>query len=81
MASVRLTQEEIDRETAFSKAMHGKSAEQRNTFLSMMKKDSQTHRMITDDYLNHWTANGKEIDDTEEARDKRREQYMSVVNK
>lgn len=57
------------------KVMHGNPAGQRNAFISMLKKDGQAHRMVTDDYLKHWKT-----DNTEEARDGRKVKYMSLVN-
>lgn len=81
MSPGRLTKEELVRDAEFSKAMHGKSAEQRNAFMSMLTKDHEAHRIITNDYINHWDNQGKAIEDTAEAREKRKENYMSVVNK
>lgn len=76
MAPGALLQEDMDRDTSFVKVMHGKSAEQRNAFISMLKKDGQAHRMVTDEYLKHW-----QTDNTEEARNDRKAKYMSLVNK
>lgn len=77
MPPVALLQEDADRDNAFAKSMHGRSAHQPNAFLSMMKKDGQSHRMVTDDYLSHWEAgrNGQE------GREGRKAKYMSLVNK
>jgi sterol 24-C-methyltransferase len=71
---------EIDRNEDFVKVMHGKSVEQRNAFISMLAKDGQTHRMITDEYVNRWETSGK-ASDSNEARDTRKKEYMSLVNK
>lgn len=67
--------------STFAKAMHGKSAEERNAFMSMLKKDGQAHRIITDDYLKYWEMDEKAAGKTQEARDGRKAQYMSLVNK
>ncbi len=62
------------------KLMHGKSSEEQNAFLSMLKKDHTTHKTITRDYVNHWEVDGVARDD-EAARQDRKSKYMSLVNK
>lgn len=76
-----LPQENVDRDASFAKLMHGKSAKQRNAFMSMLNKDGGSHRLVTDDYLKHWEADSKSGDKTHEARDGRKEKYMPLVNK
>jgi sterol 24-C-methyltransferase len=72
--------EEASRDADFVKLMHGKSAEQGNAFFSMLKKDNEAHRLVTDDYLKLWEADSKATDKTEEAREARKANYMSLVN-
>ena len=55
--------------------MHGKSSEERNAFLSMLRKDSKTHGNVTRAYVGHWDG------DDESARNQRKSNYMSLVNK
>ena len=62
------------------KLMHGKSSEERNAFLSMIKKDSEAHRAVTREYVSYWETSGSARDD-EAARDDRKGKYMSLVNK
>lgn len=62
------------------KLMHGKSASERNAFLSMLRKDAASHEMITADYIKHWEANGVSKDN-EYAREVRKDSYMALVNK
>lgn len=57
------------------KLMHGKSSEERNAFLSMLKKDSKAHSNVTREYVGHWEGDDKA------ARDQRKSNYMSLVNK
>lgn len=73
--------EEVRRDAAFVKLMHGKSAEQRNAFMSMLRKDAESHRLITDDYIKHWEESDGLAKDSEEAREGRKGEYMSLVNK
>lgn len=70
-----------DPDLALTKAMHGKSAEEKNAFFAMLKKNNAAHRDITNEYLRHWKTE-KGIDATsEEARKGRNSEYMGVVNK
>ena len=55
--------------------MHGKSSEERNAFLSMLRKDSKAHGDVTREYVGHWDG------DDEAARNQRKGNYMSLVNK
>jgi sterol 24-C-methyltransferase len=71
---------ERDRNQAFVNVLHGKSAEKRNAFMSMLAKDDQAHRIITDEYVNRWETSGM-ISDSNGARDTRKKEYMSLVNK
>ncbi|KMP03222.1 sterol 24-C-methyltransferase (Delta(24)-sterol C-methyltransferase) [Coccidioides immitis H538.4] len=81
MPSLPSQDREEDRFTPAVEPMHAKSAEERNAFLSMLRKDSKSHREITDSYLNFWQADGgKARDDTEDERDGRISKYMSLVN-
>ncbi|KAG9949044.1 putative tocopherol O-methyltransferase, partial [Aureobasidium melanogenum] len=61
-------------EQELTKLMHGKSATERNAFLSMLRKDGQAHRLVTDEYVKRWT------EDSDEARKTRKDSYMSLVN-
>lgn len=62
-------------EQEFTKLMHGKSATERNAFISMLRKDGKAHRLITDEYVQRWT------EDSDAARKSRQDSYMSLVNK
>lgn len=62
------------------KLMHGKSSEERNAFLSMLKKDHKAHSDVTREYVGHWESNGVARDD-DVARDQRKSNYATLVNK
>lgn len=57
------------------KLMHGESAAERNAFFSMLRKDGQAHRLVTDEYVQRWN------EDSKAARKGRQDSYMSLVNK
>lgn len=40
------------------KMMHGRSADERSAFFSMLKKDAAAHKVIATDYIKHWEADG-----------------------
>lgn len=70
-----------DPDLALTKAMHGKSAEEKNAFFAMLKKNNAAHREITNEYVRRWRTE-KGIDGTtDEARKERTTEYMGVVNK
>lgn len=73
-------EDRVSHDPVMLKLMHGKSSEERNAFLSMLKKDSKAHRAVTREYVSHWEVSGSALDD-EAARDNRKGQYMSLVNK
>ena len=62
------------------KRMHGKSSKERNAFLSMLKKDNKAHSDVTREYVSQWENNGVAQDD-QAARDQRKSNYASLVNK
>ncbi|PLB53038.1 putative tocopherol O-methyltransferase [Aspergillus steynii IBT 23096] len=69
-----------DPDVALMKAMHGKSAEEKNAFFAMLKKNNSAHREITNEYVRRW-KDEKGVDaTTEEARKERTTEYMGVVN-
>lgn len=57
------------------KSMHGSSALEPNSYLSLIKKDRKVLKKTKDDYQKHW-ENGHD----DEARQSRTTQYMSLVN-
>ena len=69
------TEELASHDPVMRKLMHGKSSEERNAFLSMLKKDHKAHSDVTREYVGHWEA------DDAEARDQRKSNYASLVNK
>lgn len=74
------TEELASYDPVMRKLMHGKSSEERNAFLSMLKKDHKAHSDVTREYVGHWESDGVARDD-ESARDQRKSNYASLVNK
>ncbi|GAB7328353.1 hypothetical protein MBLNU13_g00343t1 [Cladosporium sp. NU13] len=73
------TEELASHDPVMRKLMHGKSSEERNAFLSMLKKDHKAHSDVTREYVGHWESNGVARDD-DVARDQRKSNYASLVN-
>lgn len=67
--------------TPASEPMHAKSAKARSAYLSMLSKDNESHRAITDNYVRFWEEGGHEKANTEEEVAARKDSYMSLVNK
>jgi hypothetical protein len=63
-----------------SSSAFNNTAEERNAFMLMLKKDGQVHRVITDGYLTYRRRTVKPPN-TQEAREGRKAQYASPVNK
>lgn len=61
--------------------MHARSAEERNAFLAMLKKDNKAHQEITKSYVNFWQNDDGTARDAEDERQGRVGEYMSLVNK
>jgi sterol 24-C-methyltransferase len=74
------SEELVSHDPVLRKLMHGKSSEERNAFLSMLKKDNKAHSDVTREYVGHWESNGVAQDD-KAARDQRKTNYVSLVNK
>ena len=65
-----LETEDHIRDAAFNKAMHGKSAEERAGFMSMLRKDPKAQQAAVDEYFKHWD-NKSAAEETQEVRDVR----------
>ena len=78
MAPIALEAENHDRDAAFNKVMHGKSATERAGFSSMFNKDSVAHKEALDEYFRHWDDKSAS-DETPEIRAARREQYATLT--
>ncbi|KAE8354883.1 S-adenosyl-L-methionine-dependent methyltransferase [Aspergillus coremiiformis] len=69
-----------DPDLALTKAMHGKSAEEKNAFFAMLKKNNAAHREVTNEYVRRWKIEQGIDGTTDEARKDRTSEYMGVVN-
>ncbi|KAI9830428.1 MAG: Delta(24)-sterol C-methyltransferase [Sarea resinae] len=77
-APTGLESEDHIRDAAFNKAMHGKSAEERNAFMAMLKKDPKAQKAAVDEYFKHWD-NKSAADETEADREARRAEYATLT--
>lgn len=73
-----LEQENHQRDAAFSKAMHGRSALSRGGLLSLFQKNSEAQKIAVDDYFKHWN-NRAAGEETEETRAERRAEYATLT--
>ncbi|KAK3705383.1 Delta(24)-sterol C-methyltransferase [Vermiconidia calcicola] len=73
-----LEKQDRDRDSAFKHALHGKTAEQRASFLAMMGKDKAAQKEAVDEYFKHWD-NKESADETEETRLARRDEYATLT--
>ena len=70
MAPIALEAEDHARDAAFNKALHGKSAESKAGFRSMLSKDREAQQAASQEYFKHWDnkAANAETEETREAR-------------
>ncbi len=68
MAPTALEVEDHQRDAAFNKAMHGKSAEEKAGFMAMLKKDKKAQAAAVDEYFKHWDNKSADVE-TEEVRE------------
>lgn len=73
-----LEQEDHERDAAFNKVMHGKSAKERGGLMSMINKDHTAHNAAVDEYFKHWD-NKASTDESTEVRQERKEQYATLT--
>ena len=49
-----IMREDHERDAAFNRAMHGKSAAEKSALMAMLKKDSKAQGAAADAYFKHW---------------------------
>ncbi|KAL6718286.1 Delta(24)-sterol C-methyltransferase [Lecanora helva] len=78
MAPIALETEDHSRDAAFNKAMHGKSAEAKGGFRSMLNKDRDAHKAASEEYFKHWD-NKLASAETVEIREARKAEYATLT--
>ncbi|EMC92822.1 hypothetical protein BAUCODRAFT_37733 [Baudoinia panamericana UAMH 10762] len=73
-----LEKQDLERDAAFKRALHGKTAEERKGFLAMMGKDHKAQKEAVDEYFKHWD-NKLSANETEETRKARRDEYATLT--
>lgn len=73
-------QEQRLQDPGIQRLMRGKSAKERDAFLSMLNKDDQTHEFIAHEDINRRESNGN-ARNGQAARNDRKQMYMSLVNR
>lgn len=54
MAPATLEREDLARDAAFNKVLHGKSAKAEGGLAAMRKKDTAAQKVAMDEYFKHW---------------------------
>lgn len=73
-----LETEDHNRDAAFNKALHGKSAQARGGLSAMRAKDAAAQKAAVDEYFKHWDNKSAEVE-TEETRKARRDEYATLT--
>jgi sterol 24-C-methyltransferase len=68
MSPTALEREDHQRDAAFNKAMHGKSAKSRGGLAALRAKDKKAQQVAVDEYFKHWDKKAA-ADETEETRE------------
>lgn len=68
MAPSALEREDIARDAAFNKVLHGKSAKAQGGFAAMRGKDAASQKAAVDEYFKHWDNKGS-ADETDATRE------------
>ena len=68
MSPIALEKEDHERDAAFTKALHGKNAQDQAGLLAMMKKDQTAQKVAIDEYFKHWDNKGA-ADETASTRE------------
>ena len=68
MAPAALEREDVARDAAFNKALHGKSAKAQGGFAAMRGKDAASQKAAVDEYFKHWD-NKASADETDAIRE------------
>ena len=78
MATVPLEPQDLQRDAAFKQALHGKTGQDTNSFMNMMRKDKDAQKLAVDEYFKHWD-NKTAADETPEVREARRKEYATLT--
>lgn len=73
-----LEKEDKERDAAFNKSLHGKSAEARGGMFAMRNKDAAAQKAAVDEYFKHWDDK-LAATETEEVRKARRDEYATLT--
>lgn len=68
MAPSALEREDVARDAAFNKVLHGKSAKAQGGFAAMRGKDAASQKAAVDEYFKHWDNKGS-ADETDAIRE------------
>ena len=68
MAPAKLEKEDHERDAAFNKVLHGKSAAARGGLTAMWNKGAQAQEEAVDEYFKHWDKKAA-ADETDEIRE------------
>lgn len=78
MGKIQLEQENKERDAAFNKAMHGKTAAQASGIATIMFKDPEAKKAALDEYFKHFDNKSAE-NETAADRKKRTDEYATLT--
>ncbi|OQD65232.1 hypothetical protein PENPOL_c006G07829 [Penicillium polonicum] len=78
MAAVILEPQDHKRDADFKQALHGKTGQDQNSFMNIMRKNKDAQKLAVDEYFKHWDNKGAD-DETSKTRETRRKEYATLT--
>jgi sterol 24-C-methyltransferase len=76
--TIALEAQDFDRDAAFGQALHGRTSQDTNSFMNMMRKNNDAQQLAIDEYFKHWD-NKLSMNETNSDRETRRAEYATLT--
>ncbi|KAJ5521619.1 hypothetical protein N7527_005734 [Penicillium freii] len=78
MATITLESQDHKRDADFKQALHGKTGQDQNSFMNIMRKNKDAQKLAVYEYFKHWDNKGAD-DETSKTREIRRKEYATLT--
>lgn len=73
-----LEPQDLKRDAEFKRALHGKTGQDSNSFMNIIRKNKDAQKVAVDEYFKHWD-NKAAVDETAGTREERRKEYATLT--
>ncbi|KAJ5786155.1 ERGosterol biosynthesis methyltransferase [Penicillium pulvis] len=73
-----LEPQDLKRDAEFKRALHGKTGQDSNSFMNIIRKNKDAQKVAVDEYFKHWD-NKAAVDETTGTREERRKEYATLT--